>query len=77
MMSNRFENKVSPPISEPAEIEPGFFAFGADNSCGSGRFLKSAPSRPFPVKRPTGGQMAKWIVLSVTMLGMLAAIVLS
>jgi hypothetical protein len=37
----------------------------------------TGPRRPFPVKRPSGEQFAKWIVMIVTMLGMLALIALS
>jgi hypothetical protein len=33
--------------------------------------------RPFPVKQPTGEQFAKWIVMIVTTLGVLALIALS
>jgi hypothetical protein len=37
----------------------------------------TGPRRPFPVKRPSGEQFAKWIVMIVTMLGMLAFLALS
>jgi hypothetical protein len=39
--------------------------------------MTGPPSRSFPVKRPTGEQFAKWIVVIVIMLGMLAFLALS
>jgi hypothetical protein len=34
-------------------------------------------SRPFPVKQPSGEQFAKWVVMIVIILGMLALLALS
>jgi hypothetical protein len=39
--------------------------------------MTGPPSRPFPVKRPTDEQFAKWVVMIVIMLGMLALLALS
>jgi hypothetical protein len=39
--------------------------------------MTGPPSRPFPAKRPTDEQFAKWIVMVVITLGMLAALALS
>ena len=70
--------------NEPAESAPasahralGIFAVGADNDRGNRRNMTGPPSRPFPVKRPTGEQFAMWIVMIVIMLGMLTLVALS
>jgi hypothetical protein len=70
--------------NEPAESAPasalpalGIFAVGADNGRGDRRNMTRPPSRPFPVKRPTSEQFAKWIVMIVIMLAMLTLIALS
>jgi hypothetical protein len=39
--------------------------------------MRGPPSRPFSVKRPTDEQFAKWMVMIVTMLGMLTLLALS